>query len=95
MPLRTFNPFTLQRWMTLKTPTTTKRSDVTLTVYNGTKILQYGTITMPCKYDGHWQDTTFYVAQTQGSVIFGLATCTDLGLVQMHCSVESNHSLQK
>ena len=73
-------------------PTHTKPSNAKLTAYNNTPIKQYGTISIPCKYqDSHWRDTTFYITDSSGPVIFGLATCTDLELVTMNCHISEKN----
>ncbi len=68
-------------------PLYTQPSDATLTDYNGNPIEQHGTITMPCKYGNENHEETFYIANVNGPVIFGLPTCTRLGLVKMQCAV--------
>ena len=61
-----------------------------LTAYNGTRIQQYGTMTLPCKRGQmDWEDTTFHVCNTDGPAILGLHTSVQLHLVTLHCPVES------
>ena len=71
-------------------PMSTSPNLETLTAYNGTTIRQYGTITIPCRFEeSTWRNTTFYIADTPGPIIFGLPTCESLGLVQMNCAIET------
>ena len=78
-------------------PKNTERCDDTLTAYNGSNIRHYGTVTIPCRYnstDG-FQETKFYVADTQGPVIFGYKTCTKLGLVTVNCEITAKSESNK
>ena len=62
-----------------------------LTAYNGTRIDQYGTITLPCRRGPmEWENTVFHVCEADGPAITGLPTCVQLKLVTLNCSVESN-----
>jgi len=74
-------------------PLGTKPSRSTLTDYNGHVIEQYGTITMPCKYETGWHNETFFIANVNGPVIFGLQTCTRLGLVKMQCEITTTKEI--
>ena len=41
--------------------------------YNGTPIKQFGVINLSCKYrDSGWQNTKFFVTESEGSAILGL-----------------------
>ena len=45
---------------------------------------------MPCIFThNHWDTCVFQAAKTSGRVIFGLLTCTTLGLVTMNCVIMS------
>ena len=45
----------------------TPRSNTTLSAYNGSKIPQYGSITLPCRYSSsEWVNAEFYIADTDG-----------------------------
>ena len=89
MPLRTFRNIYPSHVNEKGLPTTLNKCTAKLTAYNGTPIRQYGTLTIPCRFNnGLWQATTFYVADTPGPVIFGLRTCEALGLVTMYCNIE-------
>jgi len=91
LPLRTFRNIFPHYVDAEGRPTTTTPSSTSLTAYNGTPIPQYGTLTMPCKFEeNRWKTCVFYVAETNGPVIFGLPICTDLGLVTMNCVITSN-----
>ena len=91
LPLRTFRNIFPHHVDAEGRPTTTTPSSTSLTAYNGTPIPQYSTLTMPCKFEeNRWKTCVFYVAETNGPVIFGLPICTDLGLVTMNCVITSN-----
>ena len=93
LPLRTFRQMFPNQLDRNGTPTSTSKSDVKLTAYNGTRIPQYGTLNLQCKYqDGVWINLIFYVADTPGPVIFGLQSCVELGLVQMNCEVNEQQN---
>ena len=92
LPLRTFKNLYPTHVDQRGLPTNPKPCRTTLTVYNGTEITQYGVLSIPSRYkDDKWKGTTFYVADTNGPVIFGLPTCIELGLVTMHYSVDMNN----
>ena len=63
-------------------------SNAVLTAYNGTKIQQYGTMTIPCSYRGKRGDADFYVSSSTGPAILGLPSCRELRLVEMNCEVK-------
>ena len=92
LPLRTFRNIFPQHVDSKGLPTTTTPSSTKLTAYNGTPIPQYGTIAFPCGYQSSWSTCEFYIADTPGPVIFGLPTCTALGLVKLNCAVEAETS---
>lgn len=88
LPLRTYTQIYPNYINSDGSPTKTAACKDNLTAYNGSQIHHYGTMSLPCKYnDGKWVNTTFYVADTPGPVIFGLPTCTALGLLKLNCSV--------
>lgn len=67
-------------------PMNVKKSNITLSAYNGGLIQQYGVIEIPCKYKlSKWLKVPFFIVDTNKSIIFGIKTCTDLGLVTMNC----------
>ena len=71
-------------------PTLTQASTTTLSAYNGSTIPQFGTLNLPCRYgESQWHTATFYVAKTDGPVIFGLPTSLKLGLVEMNCAIST------
>ena len=97
LPLRTYKKIFPNSLTPDGRPTRSQPSGDGLTAYNGSPIQHYGTITMPCSYkDSDWVDTTFYIAETPGPVIFGLPTGIALNLLQMNCSVNvSGQQAQK
>ena len=92
LPLQTFRNNFPQHVDSKGLPTTTTSSSTKLTAYNGTPISQYGTIAFPCGYQSSWSTCEFHIADTPGPVIFGLPTCTALGLVKLNCAVEAKTS---
>ena len=75
LPLRTYKKIFPNSLTPDGRPTRSQPSGDGLTAYNGFIDQHYGTITMPCSYkDSYWVDTTFYIAETPGPVIFGLPT---------------------
>lgn len=97
LPLRTYRNMFPELINANGLPKNTERCDDTLTAYNGSNIRHYGTVTIPCRYnstDG-FQETKFYVADTQGPVIFGYKTCTKLGLVTVNCEITAKSESNK
>ena len=91
LPLRVYRQIYPQRVNNDGLPSTLKPSPTVLTAYNGTTIKQFGTITLDCQYQGsEWAPAKFYIADTTGPIIFGLPTCTAIGLVQMNCIVTTS-----
>ena len=61
----------------------------TLTAYNGSKIHQYGIVTIPCQYEqSKWSDVDFFVVDTDGPAILGLTSSQDFKLITLHCSIQ-------
>ena len=89
MPLRTYRKMFPDHLDRQNRPTLTSSSSTILTAYNGTRIPQYGTLNMPCRHEGEWKTSSFYVAETEGPVIFGLPLCVSLDLVTMNCSLKA------
>jgi len=66
-----------------------RHSNAILTDYNGGTIHHHGIITFPCTFQDIKRDEEFYLADTNGQVLFGLNTCEHLGMVKLQCSVET------
>ncbi|XP_068240343.1 uncharacterized protein [Palaemon carinicauda] len=89
LPLRTFPRYVNSDDI----PTSTTPSKMTLAAYNGTVIRQHGTLVLPCKLaENKWANCEFYVAETDGPVIFGLPMCTKLGLVTLNFAITHSDS---
>ena len=59
-----------------------------LTAYNNTRIKQYGSTSLPCRYDGSaWVTADFFVVDSDGPAILGLPTSRKLQLVTLHCAI--------
>ncbi|XP_068211779.1 uncharacterized protein [Palaemon carinicauda] len=93
LPLRTFRNI-FPHYVNLDgIPTSTTPSKTTFTAYNGTVIRQHSTLVLPCKFaKNKWGNCEFYVAETDGPVIFGLPMCTKLGLITLNCAVTQSDS---
>lgn len=87
LPLRVFKQIFPRYISPEGVPLKTTPSSSNLTDYNGGRIVQYGTIRLPCKYKGKQHSEEFYVADAPGPVIYGLQTSERLGMVQMNCSI--------
>ena len=65
-----------------------KHIDTVLTAYNGTRITQYGTISIACQYaESDWITSDFFVVDTDGPAILGLPSLQALELVTLHCAI--------
>ena len=74
---------------------TTKRS-TQLIAYNGTRIEQHGSISLPCQYQkSGWSEENFFVTDGEGPAILGLPSSRRLKLVTLHCQIEEKMSLNK
>ena len=61
-----------------------------LTAYNGTKIKQYGSILIPCSFkDSAWSPAEFYVVESNGLAILGLASSHKMKLVTINCAINT------
>ena len=94
MPLQAFAKLFLN-WLT-KTgmPTGLWKCNTKLRAYNGTNIPQLSALETTITWKDEEtkeiskMDTTFYVANTPGPVIFGLPSCSRLRIVNLNCSVQ-------
>ena len=70
-----------------------KSSTTCLTAYNGSKILQFGTLDTAIDWTPKGKDvanhlrTRWYMADTPGPAILGLPSCAKLGIVELNCAV--------
>ena len=64
------------------------KSNTTLTAYGGFPLIQYGTIRIPCAYEGNKSDALFYVTEADGPAVVGLPTSQKLGFVIVNCNIE-------
>jgi len=69
-----------------------KPSTTRIMAYGGTKIPLYGTCELTLSHHNMSEKTTFYVVQTDGSVIIGLPTCRKLGLITLNYSISTDNS---
>ena len=95
MPLRTFQQIFPKLLDAEGKPKTTTPSKTVLTAYNNTHITHYGFIKLRCSFQGGKSVMAqFFVAETQGPVIFGLTTSRDLGLVQLNYNINMDIALE-
>ena len=69
-----------------------KPSTTRIVAYGGTKIPLYGTCELTLSHHNMSEKTTFYVVQTDGSVIIGLPTYRKLGLITLNYSISTDNS---
>ena len=90
LPLRTFRNMFPEQVDNEGIPQHLPNSGTVLSAYNGTQIMQFGTVVIPCKHqESSWEDALFYVVQSDGPVIVGIQTSIQLGLVSLHCPVNT------
>ena len=74
---------------------TTERS-TQLIAYNGTRIEQHGSVSLPCQYEqSGWHEEEFFVTSGDGPAIIGLPSCRRLKLVTLHCQIEETETMNK
>ena len=77
-------------------PGVLKQTNTILTAYGGASPKQYGTLEIPCEYEGKKTIAIFYVTEVHGPAILGLPTVLDLRLLTFNCSIErQNQSDQR
>ena len=65
------------------------QSNTTLSAYNSSRIRQYGSITLPCRYScSKWGYAEFFLTETNGPAILGLPGSRQLKLVTLHCAID-------
>ena len=65
------------------------RSNTTISAYNGSRIPQYGSITLPCRYScSEWVYAEFFLTETNGPAILGLPDSRQLKFVTLHCAID-------
>ena len=68
-----------------------KHQNTILTAYNGTRIEQFGVVTIPCQYSHcRWYDTKFFLVDTEGPGILGLPGVRQRDIVTLHCAVQTD-----
>ena len=70
-----------------------KQQNTILTAYNGTRIKQFGVVTIPCQYSrSRCFDTKFFLVDTEEPGILGLPSLRQLDFVTLHCAVQAEES---
>ena len=94
MPLQVFAKLFLNWLVKTGMATGLQRCNTKLRAYNGTNILQLGALDTPitwkdeAKKEVNKMDTTFHIANTLGSAILGLPSCSRLRIVNLNCLVQ-------
>lgn len=90
LPLRTFRNMFPNRVDDLGQPIpgSTKKEHTILTAYNGSNIIQHGSIYIQCGHKDKWKTLKFFVVTTEGPTIIGLPSLRDLELISLHCTIQ-------
>ena len=68
-----------------------KHQNTILTAYNGRRIEQFGVVTIPYQYShGRWNDTKFFLVDTERPGMLGLPSLRQLDLVTLHCAFQAD-----
>ena len=68
----------------------TKKELTILTAYNGSSIVQHGSVYIQCAHKGKWTTLEFFVVTTEGPTIIRLPSFRNLELISLHCTIEEN-----
>ena len=68
----------------------TKKELTILTVYNGSSIMQHGSVCIQCAHKGKWTTLEFFVLTTEGPTIIGLLSLRNLELISLHCTIKDD-----
>ena len=89
LPLHTYRRMFPRNLTTSGYPKSTHvtcRPEVKLTAYNGGEIKQHGAISLMCRYKhSEWHNVDFYIAESEGPAILGLASCKLMNIVSVLC----------
>ena len=90
LPLRTFRRIFPDKVDDLGQPIpgSTKKELTILTAYNGSSIVQHGSVYIQCAHKGKWTTLKFFVVTTEGPTIIGLPSLRNLELISLHCTIE-------
>ena len=61
-----------------------RKSDRILEAYGGVQVPHFGTVQIPCQYNGKKFMCQFYLCDLEGSMLLGLPTCEALGIVKIN-----------
>ena len=89
LPLRTFRMTFSDKVDDLGQPIpgSTKKELPILTAYNGSSIMQHGSVCIQCARKGKWTTLKFFVVTTEGPTIIGLSSFRNLELISLHCTI--------
>ena len=92
LPLRTFRRMFPDKVDDLGQPIpgSTKKEHTILTAYNGSNIMQHGSICIQCAHKDKWNTLKFFVVTTEGPTIIGLPSLRNLELISLHCTIKNN-----
>ena len=61
-----------------------RKSNRILVAYGGVQVPHFGTVQIPCQYNGKKFMCQFYLCDIEGSMLLGLPTCEALGIVKIN-----------
>ena len=61
-----------------------RKSNRILEAYGGVQVPHFGTVQIPCQYNGKKFMCQFYLCDIEGSMLLGLPTCEALGIVKIN-----------
>ena len=61
-----------------------------LTAYNGSSIVQHGSVCIQCAHKGKWTTLKFFVVTTEGPTVIGLPSLRNLELISLHWTIEED-----
>ena len=71
-------------------PGSSKKELTILSVYNGSSIMQHGSVCIQCAHKGTWTTLKFFVVTTEGPTIIGLLSLRNLELISYHCTIKED-----
>ena len=71
-----------------------RKSTRRLEAYGGVQVPHFGTVLLPCQYNGTKFMCQFYLCDIEGSMLLGLPTCEALGIVEINIVDEEDDDTQ-
>ena len=63
-----------------------------LTAYNGSSIMQHGSVCIQCAHKGKWTTLKFFIVTTEGPTIIGLPSLRNLELISLYSTIKEDRS---